>query len=70
MENKTIQHLINGLKKIVNLKNVKEVKDPMSILAGDADDNGWITIHPRIKKGFEHASKMAQEILDTMPKKD
>lgn len=65
-----VRHLTAGLEKIVALKDVKQVKDPLVQIAGcdPVDDEGWSTIHPRMKKGLEHASRMARETLDSMPK--
>lgn len=66
----TVQHLITGLKRIIALKDAKEYKCPVSDLIGEegADKDGFRPIHPRVKQGLVHASKLAQEILDTMPK--
>jgi hypothetical protein len=63
-----ICHLVEGLKSIVALKDVKGVHDTISIMVGDANDDGWRTIHPREKMAFGKASGMAQKIIDTIPK--
>jgi len=66
----TIQfsHLVNGLKSIVDLKDVKEVKCPVEDLLGNANEEGWSKIHPRMAQGLRVASDKAQKILDTIPK--
>jgi hypothetical protein len=65
-----LEHLVAGLQRIVALKDMKQVKDPIVLLSGvdDTDDEGWSAVHPSMKKGLDHASHMATEILDSMPK--
>ena len=65
-----VRHLVQGLEKIVALKDTKRCKDPMEEIMGEPgeDADGFRPIHPRMKRGLKIASDMAQEILDNIPK--
>jgi len=59
-----IKHLKDGLKTIVALKDTTQCRDPISELADEpSTPDGWRPIHPKMKLGFNHASQLAQNIL-------
>jgi hypothetical protein len=72
-----ITHLVKGLQEIIELKNRTQYRDGLTqAFAGalmysgnDIGKDGWVDLPEPMAKGFKKAASMAQNCLDTMPKK-
>lgn len=72
-----IDHLVKGLQEIIELKNSTQYRDSLTqAFAGaltysgnDIGKDGWVDLLEPMVKGLKKAASMAQNCLDTMPKR-